>query len=1049
MIKKIIDRPVFASVISILIVILGLLGLYSLPITQYPDIAPPNVTITANYPGANAQTVMQSVVIPIEQQVNGVEGMDYITSSANNDGSASINVVFKQGINPDIAAVNTQNRVTRATPLLPAEVTRAGVVTQKQNTSALMYLSFYSTNNEYNDVYVQNYLNINIIPALKRINGVGDVSSFGGKTYSMRVWLYPDKLASYNLEPKDVIAAINDQSREAAAGKLGQNSGSANEYVITYTGRFNEKAQYDNIVIKAIGNGQYLRLKDVAKVELSGLSYTSLGKSRGYSAFSAGVFQIPGSNAREINDAVLSFLEKDKLNWPKGVTYAVNYNTNEFLSSSIEKVIHTLIEAFILVFIVVYLFLQDFRSTLIPAIAVPVSIIGTFFFLNLFGYSLNLLTLFALVLAIGIVVDDAIVIVEAVHAKMEHERSDARKATIAAMQEITGAIVSITLVMAAVFIPVTFITGPVGVFYKQFGITLIVAIVISAINALTLSPVLCSLFLKHHINDKEYHDKNILQKFFYRFNLAFTETTQRYGKLFTKLIRHKWIVGSIIVASIGVIVWINNTTPKGFVPSEDRGIVFTNVELPPGASLERTFAVMKELEAKALKQIPAIEFVSFNTGSSFFSGAGGNNGLAFIRLKPFSQRDPKTESADAIIKQLFGIAASIPRAKIVFFNPASVPGFGNNAGFELQLLDKTGGDIKKFSNIMQEFMQKLMARPEIQFVQSPLNINYPLYELNIDVPKAMESGTPVSSILSVLQGYIGSVYAADFSKFGQQYRVMVQALPQDRIDLHSIEQMYVRTSNGSMAPISQFVTLKRIFGPQSVTRFNLYSAVKLTGANAEGYSTGDALNAVNEVVKESLPQGFGIDYSGLTRQEVLSSSQTWVIFLLSLIFVYFILAAQYESYLLPLSVIISLPCGIMGAYFGQKIMGLENNIYFQIALIMLVGLLAKNAILIVEFAIQRRRHGESLTMSAINAAKARLRPILMTSFAFIFGLLPLVFASGIGAVGNRSIATGAVFGLLIGTILGLIVIPVLYVIFEYLQEKVKPLSHQITQKLSE
>ena len=1049
MIKKIISRPVFASVISIIIVILGVLGLISIPVTQYPDIAPPDVKITANYPGANAQTVMQSVIIPIEQQINGVEGMDYITSSASNDGSATIDIIFKQGVNPDIAAVNTQNRVARAAPLLPAEVTRSGVVTQKQNTSALMYLSFYSSNPEYNDVFVQNYLNINIIPALKRINGVGDVSSFGGKTYSMRIWLFPEKLAVYNLVPKDVIAAINDQSREAAAGKLGQNSGSANEYTITYTGRFNDKAQYDDIIIKSLGNGQYLRLKDIADVRLSGISYTSIGRNRGMPAFSAGVFQIPGSNAREINDAVLNFLDQDKKNWPKGINYVVNFNTNEFLNASIEKVVHTLLEAFALVFLVVFIFLQDFRSTLIPAIAVPVSIIGAYFFLNLFGFSLNLLTLFALVLAIGIVVDDAIVVVEAVHAKMEHERTDARIATVKAMEEITGAIISITLVMASVFIPVTFISGPTGVFYKQFGITLIVAIAISAVNALTLSPVLCALFLKPNHNDKAYHSKNFVQKFYHKFNIAFRATTNRYGNLFVKLLRHKWITGGIIVASIVIIYFVNANTPKGFVPSEDRGIIFTNVELPPGTSLERTFAVMQELQTKAKKQIPAIEFVTFNAGSSFFSGAGGNCGLAFVRLKPFEQRDPHKENVDAIIKQLFGVASSIPEAKIVFFNAASVPGFGNNAGFEVQLLDKTGGDINKFVNVMNDFIKKLNERPEIQYVQTPLNINYPQYELNINVPRAAEVGVSVSDILSTLQGYIGGVYAADFSKYGQQYRVMVQAFPDARTDANSLNQLYVRTSSGAMSPIAQFVTLKRIYGPQSINRFNLYSSVKLTGANAEGFSTGDALKAVQEVVTASLPSGYGVDYSGLTRQEVNSSSQTWVIFVLSLVFVYFILSAQYESFLLPLSVIISLPCGIMGAYIGQNLMGLENNIYFQIALIMLVGLLAKNAILIVEFAIQRRHHGESLSMAAINAAKARLRPILMTSFAFIFGLLPLVFATGIGAVGNRSIATGAAIGLLIGTIIGLMVIPVLFVIFQHLQEKIKPLKKSSTQKLAE
>ena len=1041
MIKNFINRPVLSTVISILIVILGVLGLISLPVTQYPDIAPPTVSVRATYTGANAETVMKSVVVPLEEQINGVEGMDYITSTAGNDGSAQIQVFFKQGIDPDIAAVNVQNRVSRATPLLPSEVTRSGVVTQKQQTSALMYLSFYSENKNIDDVYLQNYLNINVIPNLQRINGVGEANVFGGKNYSMRVWLDPVKLAAYGITPSDVTTAINEQSREAAAGSLGQNSGSSFEYIIKYVGKFNEKEQYDNIIIKALPDGQNLMLKDVAKVELGGLSYTGVGENGDYPSISMGIFQTPGSNAQEIIENIKAQLKANESTYPEGVKYTFNFDTNEFLDASIEKVIHTLIEAFILVFIVVYIFLQDFRSTLIPAIAVPVSIVGAFFFLNLFGYSLNLLTLFALVLAIGIVVDDAIVVVEAVHAKMENGISDAKKATIEAMDEITGAIISITLVMASVFIPVTFITGPTGVFYQQFGVTLIVAIFISAVNALTLSPVLCSLFLKpHDAHHKDYKNLNFIQKFFYKFNIAFQTTTSRYGRGFIFLLRHKWVTLAIFAVTGGILYWASSTMKKGFVPTEDRGIIFTDVQLPPGASMERTYNVLKVLQKEAMK-IPGIQNVTISTGRGLLSGNGSNSGLAFIKLKPFDERKGDL-SSENITKQLFGLSSKVPDAKVVFFQPPSVPGFGNSAGFEMVLLDKAGGDVTTLDAKTNEFIGNLMKRPEIEFAQTSFNTKYPQYQMEINVPLAKQLGVSVNSILETMQGYIGGIYGADFTKYGKQFRVMIQSLPESRTDPSSLNELYVKTASGTMSPISQFVTLKKTYGPQSVGRYNLFSSVKITGANSAGFSTGDAIGAVQQVASETLDQNYGVEFTGLSREELASGSQTVLIFALSLIFVYFILAAQYESYILPLTVVISLPLGVMGAYFGQKIMGLENNIYFQIALIMLVGLLAKNAILIVEFAVQRRHHGETIVMSAINAAKARLRPILMTSFAFIFGLLPLVLASGIGAVGNRSIATGAAIGLLIGTILGLFVIPVLYVIFEYLQEKVKPIKEK-------
>lgn len=1042
MIKNFINRPVLSTVISIMIVILGVLGLKKLPVTQYPDIAPATVKVSANYSGANAETVLKSVVIPLEEQINGVEGMDYIQSSAGNDGSASINVYFKQGVNADIAAVNVQNKVARATPLLPSEVTRSGVITQKQNSSALMYLTFFSKNKNLDDTWLQNYLNINIIPGLQRVNGVGEANVFGGKTYAMRIWLDPAKMASYGLEPDDVTNAINSQSREAAAGQIGSNSGSSFEYTITYQGKFNQQGQYDDIILKALGNGQFLRLKDVAKVQLDALSYSGVGRSSGYPSISMGIFQTPGSNAQEIIDNIKLKLNEAKKTFPKGVDYVINFDTNEFLDASISKVLTTLFEAFVLVFIVVFIFLQDLRSTLIPAISVPVSIIGTFFFLNLFGYSLNLLTLFALVLAIGIVVDDAIVVVEAVHAKLESGISNSKVATISAMDEITGAIISITLVMSAVFIPVTFITGPTGVFYQQFGITLIIAILISAVNALTLSPVLCALFLKANNHDQEYKDKNIFQKFFYKFNVGFKTATRKYGQGFIFLLRHKWVTLLIFGVAGGLFWWANSSMSAGFVPKEDRGIIFCNVELPAGSSMERTYNVLEQLQKKLVK-VPGVKKMTFSTGRGFLSGNGSNSGLAFLKLADFKERAKHPEqSVENITKKLFAASAGISGAKIVFFQPGSVPGYGSSSGFSLVLLDKSGGTLDALDTNTQKFVGGLLKRPEIEFAQTSFNTKFPQYTLSINVPRAQESGVSVDNILSTVQGYVGGVYAADFTKYGKQFRVIVQSLPDSRKSIESLSSIYVKTLSGAMAPLSQFVTFTKSSGPQSVSRYNLFTSVDITGNNSANFSSGDAINAIREVAAETLPPNYSVEFTGLSREEVNSTSQTAIIFILSLVFVYFILAAQYESYLLPLAVVISLPLGVFGAFMGQSVAGLENNIYFQIALIMLVGLLAKNAILIVEFAVQRRHHGESISLAAINAAKARLRPILMTSFAFIFGMLPLVFADGIGSVGNRSIGTGAAAGLLIGTFLGVFAIPVLFVIFQTLQEKIKPIKRE-------
>lgn len=1041
MLKTFIERPVLSTVISIIIVILGILGILTLPITQYPEIAPPSVQISATYPGANAQTVLESVVIPIEEQVNGVEGMDYITSTATNNGTATVQITFKQNVDPDIAAVNVQNRVARATPLLPAEVTRSGVVTQKQQTSALMFVSFYSENENYDQLYVQNYMNINVVPQLKRVNGVGDANVFGIRNYAMRVWLDPVRMANYGLVPSDITAALNEQSLEAAAGQLGENSGEAFQYVIRYSGKYRTEEQYQNIVIKSMDNGQVLYLKDVAKVEMGSQGYTGISRLNGKPAVAMAIYQTPGSNAKEIIDALNVELEKISETLPTGVHYKVMFDTNEFLDASIDKVLTTLIEAFILVFIVVFVFLQDLRSTLVPLIAVPVSIIGTFFFLNLFGFSINLLTLFALVLAIGIVVDDAIVVVEAIHAKMEHTNESGKEAALSTMTEISGAIVSITLVMAAVFVPVTFIGGPTGVFYKQFGVTLIVAIVISAVNALTLSPALCALLLKPHNEEEHGKKKNFIQRFFAGFNRAFDAITSKYAKSFGFLFRHKWVT-FLILALCGLgIFWANKTMPTGFVPSEDRSFIMANFELPPGSSGDRVAAMQSEFQKK-LEQLPEVEAVTMVSGFSFVSGQGSNYGMGMIRLKSLSERDSEASSSNAVVGKLFGMAATMPEANMIFFAPPSIPGFGMSSGFELKLLDRSGGDINEFAQIAQGFTGELMKRPEIQYAQTSFNTRYAQYEIELNIPRAKQSGVTVSQLFNALQGYIGGIYAADFTRYGKQFRVMVQALPEDRASEQDLSKIFVRTSNGSMTPITQFVQLNRIYGPQVINRFNLFTNASISGAPNPGYSTGDAIRAIEEVSSSSLSQSYGIDYAGLTREEISSGNQTLLIFMLCIIFVYFILSAQYESYLLPLSVLLSIPGGLMGAYWAQKIAGLENNIYFQIALIMLVGLLAKNAILIVEFALQRRKHGESIVDSAINGAKARFRPILMTSFAFILGLMPLVFSSGIGYVGNRSIATGAAFGLLIGTIIGVFNIPVLYVIFQWLQEKVKPMKFE-------
>jgi HAE1 family hydrophobic/amphiphilic exporter-1 len=1039
MFKKFIERPVLSTVISVIIVILGILGLISLPIGQYPDIAPPTVVVSASYQGANADVVMNSVVIPLEEQINGVEDMSYMTSSAGNDGTATITIYFKLGTNPDLAAVNVQNRVSRATSLLPQEVTRAGVTTAKRQSSNVLIFALYSDNPAYDQAFLQNYASINLIPQIKRINGVGDATAFGAMEYSMRIWLKPDVMASYGLVPADISAALAEQNIEAAPGQFGEQGGQAFQYTLKYTGRLKNADQFGNIVVRSVGNGQLLRLKDIARIELGAQSYASFTRTNGKPSAAVAINQTAGSNAKEVIESGLEVLETASKSFPKGIHYVPLVNVNDFLDASIEKVIHTLIEAFILVFIVVFVFLQDFRSTLIPAIAVPVAIIGTFFFLSLFGFTINLLTLFALVLAIGIVVDDAIVVVEAVHAKLDHGYTSARKATIDAMSEISGAIVSITLIMAAVFIPVSFITGSAGVFYKQFGLTLAIAIILSAVNALTLSPALCAIFLKPHPAGEERH-KNFLQRFYTAFNTAFDASTSKYRRSVSFLARKKWVALAGLAVFAAVFVLLMRTTPTGFVPNEDLGAIMSDISLPPSASLERTDQVTKEIE-KIAKTVPEVHTVLRITGRGMISGTGSNYGMVIMRLKPWDERKGKGQDVQSIIGKMFAKTSGIRDARVLFFAPPTIQGFGTTGGFEFQLQDRSGGDIARFFKVGSDFLAALNQRPEIQYASTSFNPNFPQYQINVNVARVKEAGLTVNDVLSTMQGYYGGVYASNFNQFGKQYRVVYQAEPGFRANPSSLNNIYVRNIKGTMAPISEFISLERVYGPQAITRFNLFTSMSVNGSPKPGFSSGDAIKAVEEVALQTLPAGYGYEFSGMTREELSAGGQTVFIFLLVIVFVYFLLSAQYESYILPFAVLLSLPVGLAGAFIFATIFGVTNNIYLQITLIMLVGLLAKNAILIVEFAVDRRQQGMSILDSAIEGAQARLRPILMTSFAFILGLVPLMLASGAGAAGNHSIGTGAVGGMLIGTVLGVFVIPVLYIIFQTLHEKISGAPH--------
>ena len=1037
-----INRPVLSTVISIFIVILGVVGMLWLPITQYPDIAPPTIEVSTTYTGADAKTVLNSVIAPIEEQINGAEGMTYIQSTATNTGSATITVYFEQGFDPDMAAVDVQNRVAKAQSMLPAEVTRVGVITQKQQTSMLLVFSLLSPNGKFEQEFIENYMKINVIPQIQRVNGVGDAMVMGAD-YSMRIWLKPDAMAQHNLMPSDVSAALADQNIEAAPGQFGENGGTAFQYVMRYRGRLITPEEFDKIIIRADKDGNVLYLKDVATMELGRVSYGFKGKTNGHPAASAIIFQTAGSNATQVIKDVEAKINEAGKELPNGLEFNVSMNTNDFLYASIEEVIKTLIEAFILVFLVVYVFLQDLRSTIIPAIAIPVALIGTFFGLYLIGFSINLLTLSALVLAIAIVVDDAIVVVEAVHAKLDEGYTSARVAAIDAMREIGGAIVSITLVMMLVFIPVSFMSGTSGVFYRQFGLTMAIAIGLSALNALTLSPALCAVFLKPHKADGGSKKVSFVKAFHEGFNRNYEKLLVRYKKWAGFFINHKITAFGVVAASIVALAAMMMTTSTALVPNEDTGVLFCMVNMPPATSLDKTEATLAKVD-KILAANPAVESRTEILGYSFIAGQGNTYGTFIVKLKDWSERE-KGQDATSVLGQLYGaVGQQIKDATVMMFQPPMISGYSVTSGFELQLQDKTGGDINKFFQIYQQFIGALNQRPEIQQAYSTFNPTFPQYMVNVDVAKTKQAGISPSVVLSTLQGYYGGMYVSNFNRFGKLYRVMMQADPSARISPETLNQVKVRVGN-EMSPITNFITLERVYGPDIISRFNLFTSISVSGTPNPGYSNGDAIKAIQEVAAQTLPMGYGYEFSGMTREEQNSSAaSTAIVFGLCLLFVYLLLSAQYESYILPLSVILSIPLGLMGSFLFAKMFGVNNNIYLQIGLIMLIGLLAKNAILIVEFALDRRKTGMSIVGAAIAGAAARLRPILMTGFAMIIGLLPLMLANGVGANGNRSLGTGAVGGMLIGMILQVLIVPALFVAFQKIQEKIQPLKWKDT-----
>ena len=1042
MFDKFIRRPVLSIVISLIIVFLGILSLVKLPVTQFPAISPPKVNITAEYPGANNELLIKSVVIPLERALNGVPGMKYITSDAGNDGEASIQVIFDLGTDPNIAAVNVQNRVSSVVNKLPPLVVREGVKITREESNMLMYINLYSKDPKADQQFLYNYADINILSELKRINGVGDADILGNREYAMRIWLKPDRMQAYSISADEVMKALDEQSIEASPGKTGESSGKRSEtfeYVLKYSGRYNTKEQYGNIILRSNPDGEILRLKDVADIEFGSSMYDIYSTLNGKPSAAIVIKQSYGSNASEVIKNIKSLMADLKQNnLPKGMEYEISYDVSKFLDASMEKVVHTLFEAFILVGIVVFLFLGDWRSTLIPALAVPVSLVGTFALMNFFGITLNLISLFALVMAIGVVVDDAIVVIEAVHAKMEEKNLSPLRATEEAMREISGAIIAITFVMAAVFIPVAFMSGPVGIFYRQFSITMATSIILSGIVALTLTPALCAMILKN--NHGQPRKKTMLNKFLLKFNNLFNKGSFKYEKVLTKIVSKRTITFGVLLAFCAGIFFINNSLPTGFIPNEDQGMFYAIIQTPPGSTLERTNDVSQKLQ-KIAEGIDGVSSVSSLAGYEILTeGTGANSGTCLINLKSWDER---TKSADQIIKELEEKAGNINGANIEYFQPPSVPGYGAAGGFELRLLDKAGsGDYHKMEEVSRDFVKELSRRPELSSVFTFYSASFPQYVLKIDNDIAEQKGVSIENAMDNLSTLIGSNYETSFIKYDRPYKVMVQAAPQYRALPEDILKLYVKNDSGEMVPYSAFMKIEKVYGLSEITRHNMYNAAEISGTPAQGYSSGQAIAAINEVAKNTLPRGFGIDWAGISKDEVSRGNEAVIVFAICLIFVYMILAAQYESFILPLPVIISLPTGIFGAFFFLKMLGLENNIYAQVAMVMLIGLLGKNAVLIIEFAVQKHNEGLSIVKSAIEGAGVRFRPILMTSFAFIAGLIPLVIASGPGAVGNRTIGTAAAGGMLFGTIFGLFIVPGLYVAFGTLADKMQLVKYE-------
>lgn len=1034
--RTFIDRPILACVISVLILMLGLISLFNLPMEQYPDIAPPTVMVSTSYTGANAETVQKSVIVPLEEAINGVENMTYMTSTSTNNGSGSITVYFKQGTDPDMATINTKNRVSEAEGLLPAEVTKVGVTVEKRQNSTLKILTLYSPDNSYDQTFINNYFKINIEPRLSRITGVGNVNVMGGD-YAMRIWLNPRVMAQYSLVPDDVISALGDQNVEAATGTLGEDSENTYQYTLKYRGRYETSEEFGNIVIKSLANGEVLRLKDIAKVELGAQSYAYNSEINGHPGATCMVSQTAGSNANEIIQEIDKLTEEISKELPKGLVLSDLMSTKDFLDASIHEVVKTLIEAILLVILVVYVFLQSVRSTIIPAVSIIVSLIGTFAFLYLAGFSLNLLTLFALVLVIGTVVDDAIVVVEAVQAKFDEGERSPYKATTGAMDGIAAAIVTTSLVFMAVFIPSSFMGGTSGTFYMQFGLTMAVAVGISAINALTLSPALCALIMTPHIDTTTGQKLSFSTRFHHAFEASFNRLILRYKNGVKWFFRRKWVVGTALVASMALLAVLMKTTKTGLVPDEDMGCIFMNVTTPPGSSLSQTIKAMSEVE-NSIKDIPQIMSYSNVSGYSMMGGQAPSGGMLIIRLKPWEERPEKKDEINAVIAEIYKRTANIKLAKLFVFAQPTIMGYGMGSGFELYVQDRAGGDINTLQKYTTDFIAALNQRPEIQMAYTSFDTKFPQYTVEVDAARCQRAGITTTDVLSVLSGFIGGNYSSNLNRFSKLYRVMVQADKVYRLDKDALNNMFVRTSSGEMAPIGQFVTLTKVYGTETLTRFNLYNSIQVNGLPADGYSTGEAIAAIEEVAKQTLPVGYGYEFGGITREEAGSGSNTIIIFAICIIFVFLILCALYESIFVPLAVMLSVPFGLMGSFLFAKMWGLENNIYMQTGLIMLIGLLAKTAILLTEYASARRRQGMTIAQAAVSAAGVRLRPILMTALTMIIGLLPLVFASGAGANGNISLGVGTVGGMIVGTLALLFVVPTLFIVFQTLQEKLMP-----------